>query len=82
MRQLSIFRLAILILMRDLLIPGGGLFLAVYLPVQGILAPWHLPLIAGMLGTPLVARSGVPAEELEEKVPGTEALPTPQEEQN
>lgn len=85
MRQLSIFRLAILILMRDLLIPGGGLFLAVYLPVQGILAPWHLPLIAGMLGTPLVARGGVPADELEEQVPPPppiEALPTPQEELN
>lgn len=85
MRQLSIIRLAILILMRDLLIPGGGLFLAIYLSSTGKLSPWHLPLIAGMLGTPLVARGGMPTdEELGKDVlpPGTEALPKPQEEQS
>lgn len=58
MRRLSLIRLAILIVMRDFLIPGGGLFLAVYLVVTEGMSPWHLPLIAGMLGTPLVARGG------------------------
>lgn len=57
MQRLSLIRLAILIFMRDLLIPVGGLFLAIYLPMSDSLSPWHLPLIAGMLGTPLVART-------------------------
>lgn len=78
MRQLSLIRLAILIVMRDLLIPGGGLYLAVHLSSNGTLSPWHLPLIAGMLGTPLVARGSTPSdEELGKDVlpPGTESLP-------
>lgn len=58
MARLAVFRLAVLVVMRDLLIPGGGLFLSIYLPISHTLAPWHLPLIAGMLGTPLVARGG------------------------
>lgn len=61
MRRLSIIRYAVLILMRDVLIPGGGLFLALQ-PPGGSLEPWHLPLIAGMLGTPLVARGEKPPE--------------------
>jgi hypothetical protein len=84
MRQLSIIRLAVLIFMRDLVIPGAGVFLAVYLSSTGKLSPWHLPLIAGMLGTPLVARGGMPSdEELGRDVlpPGTEALPKPTDEE-
>lgn len=62
MRRLGLIRYAALILVRDVLIPLGGLFLAVYLPISGSLQPWHLPLIAGMLGTPLVARGEKPPE--------------------
>lgn len=62
MRRLSVIRYAALIAVRDVLIPIGGLFLAVYLPMSGSLQPWHLPLIAGMLGTPLVARGESPPE--------------------
>lgn len=77
MQKLSIIRLAVLIVMRDLLIPGGGLLLAIVLPLNGTLSPWHLPLIAGMLGTPLVARGGMPTEEQTGSnvlPPGTESL--------
>lgn len=45
----------VLVVVRDMLIPCGGLYLALTL-TQGEL--WQLPLIAGMLGTPLVARGG------------------------
>ena len=62
MARLSVIRYAALIIVRDVLIPLGGLFLAVYLPTTGSLQPWHLPLIAGMLGTPLVARGEKPPE--------------------
>ena len=75
MQRLSIIRLGILIVMRDLLIPGGGLFLAIYLSSTGKLSPWHLPLIAGMLGTPLVARGEVPPD------PSPAELPQPQPDQ-
>jgi len=51
-------RAYVLILMRDLIIPGSGVFLAVWLPIHGIFQPWHLPLLAGMLGVPLVGRGG------------------------
>lgn len=62
MRRLAVIRYAILILMRDIVIPGGGLYLALVGGTQGWLQPWHLPLIAGMLGTPLVARGERPPE--------------------
>lgn len=88
MKRLSLIRLAILIFMRDLLIPGGGLFLSIYLPIKGILSPWHLPLIAGMLGTPLVARGGEadppddpPPQQPPVLPPGREALSQPNEEE-
>lgn len=56
----SLLRAYVLIMMRDVLIPGGGLFLAIYLPLGNLFHPWQLPLIAGMLGVPLVARGGEP----------------------
>jgi hypothetical protein len=56
MKQLSVIRFAI----SWVLIPVAGVFLTVYLLVTRTMQPWHLPLIAGMLGTPLVAR-GAPA---------------------
>lgn len=62
MNRLRLIRFAALIAMRDVLIPGAGVFLAVYLPLVGALSPWHLPLIAGMLGTPLVGRGESPPE--------------------
>jgi hypothetical protein len=67
-------RAYVLIVMRDVLIPGGGLFLAIYLPLSDLFQPWQLPLIAGMLGTPLVGRG-------EEPEPDTrpDALPPPDE---
>lgn len=58
MKQLSVIRFAI----SWVLIPCAGVFLTIYLLVTGTMQPWHLPLIAGMLGTPLVAR-GAPAPE-------------------
>jgi hypothetical protein len=60
--RLTLVRFAVLIGVRDFLIPLGGLFLAVRLSTAGVLEPWHLPLIAGMLGTPLVARGESPPE--------------------
>lgn len=63
MQRLALIRVAVLIVMRDVLIPCGGLFLAIYLPLSHGLSPWHLPLIAGMIGTPLVARGGGPPED-------------------
>lgn len=56
-------RAYVLIVMRDVLIPLGGLFLAIYLPLSGLFAPWQLSLIAGMLGVPLVARGGEPEQD-------------------
>lgn len=46
----------IVVLIRDLVTPGAGVLLAVKLGLSGGLEPFHLPLIAGMLGIPLVAR--------------------------
>jgi hypothetical protein len=66
--RLLLIRFAALIVTRDVLIPGGGLFLAIYLPLSHSLEPWHLPLIAGMLGTPLVGRGTLtPPPEDEQK---------------
>lgn len=53
-------RAYVLVVMRDILTPGAGIFLAVYLAVSGTFEPWQLPLLAGMLGVPLVARGGPP----------------------
>lgn len=44
--------------MRDIMIPGAGVFLAVYLPLAKLFEPWQLPLLAGMIGVPLVGRGG------------------------
>jgi hypothetical protein len=52
MKQLQLIQAAF----KSALIPGGGLFLAIFLPLTGNLEPWMLPLIAGMLGTPLVTK--------------------------
>lgn len=60
LQRLQLIRVAVLIVVRDLLVPGAGVFLAVDLMVSGRMEPWHLPLIAGMLGTPLVGRGGKP----------------------
>jgi hypothetical protein len=64
MSRLTLIRYGALILVRDILIPSGGLFFVTYGLITGTLEPWHLPLIAGMLGTPLVARGASPPEEL------------------
>lgn len=53
-------RAYILIFMRDAIIPGAGVFLAIWLPLTDTFEPWHLPLLAGMLGVPLVGRGGDP----------------------
>jgi hypothetical protein len=55
-------RAYVLIAVRDILIPMGGLFLSIFLPLADRFEYWHLPLIAGMLGVPLVARGGDPPE--------------------
>lgn len=56
-------RAYVLIVMRDIVIPGAGVFLSIYLPVSGTFQPWQLPLLAGMLGVPLVARGANGDEE-------------------
>jgi hypothetical protein len=50
----------VLIAVRDVIIPIAGVVLAVLLPLTDRFEYWHLPLIAGMLGVPLVARGGDP----------------------
>ena len=45
----------VLVVTRDVLPPITGVFLAVYLPLAGEFSAWQLPLIAGLLGIPLVA---------------------------
>jgi hypothetical protein len=52
----------VLIVVRDMVIPLSGVFLAILLPLTDRFEYWHLPLIAGMLGVPLVARGGDPPE--------------------
>lgn len=58
MKRLRLIRYAI----REVFLPGlvgiAGVFLSVYLPLSGKFEPWQLPLLAGMLGTPLVAIGG------------------------
>jgi hypothetical protein len=58
MHRLLLIRYALREVLLPALVAAGGLFLAIYLPVTGQLEAWHLPLIAGMLGTPLVAIGG------------------------
>ena len=40
---------------RDVIPPLTGVFLSIYLPLAGQFEAWQLPLIAGLLGIPLVA---------------------------
>ena len=75
MRRLSVIRYAVLIAVRDVLVPVAGLVLALALPLTGRLEPWHLPLIAGMIGTPLVGRGEAPPEVPTPPVPSE--LPSP-----
>ena len=51
----DIARAWVLLLMRDVVIPGAGVWLALHSPEL-----YLLPLIAGMLSVPLVGRSGSP----------------------
>jgi hypothetical protein len=48
--------------LREIVLPslagGVGIFLSVYLPLSHNFEPWQLPLLAGLLGTPLVAIGG------------------------
>lgn len=50
-------RAIVLIVMRDLVIPGFGIYLTVWLAQHDLFAPWQLPLLAGMMCVPLVARA-------------------------
>lgn len=51
------------VIIRDIFTPGIGLVLSVLLPLTHNFQPWQLPLLAGMIGVPLVARGGVPGEQ-------------------
>jgi hypothetical protein len=70
LRRLRLIRFAL----RELLIPTlvalGGLYLTISLGKAGKLEAWHLPLLAGMMMTPLVAVGGKdtddPPDDLEE----------------
>jgi hypothetical protein len=55
-------RAYVLIAVRDIVIPMAGVFLSIVLPITDRFEYWHLPLIAGMLGVPLVARGGEPPD--------------------
>lgn len=46
-------RAYVAIVIRDILIPCGGLYLTVRF--WAVLEPWHFPLLAGMMAVPLVA---------------------------
>ena len=48
----------VLIITRDILPPILGGFGFVYLLLTQQFEPWHLPIIAGMVGVPLVAPRG------------------------
>lgn len=64
-----------LVVVRDIVTPTVGLFLCVWLPLSGNFSPWQLPLLAGMLGVPLVARGG--ASEVSKPPPPVEPVPEP-----
>jgi hypothetical protein len=51
------------IVVRDALIPCGGLALAFYLAQTHQFAWWQLPILAGMMMVPLVGREGQPDPE-------------------
>lgn len=58
MRRLKLIRYAVREVFLPLLVGIAGVFLSIYLPLSGKFEPWQLPLLAGMLGTPLVAIGG------------------------
>lgn len=47
----------VVVVFRDLLVPGLGCLLTYKGYVGDSLEPWHLPLLAGMMMTPLVGRA-------------------------
>lgn len=51
-------RAYVLIVVRDIVIPCGGLFLSIFLPATHQFEFWQLPLLAGMMMVPLVGRGG------------------------
>lgn len=51
-------RAYVLICTRDIIVPLAGVFLAIDLPLTHAFQPWQLPLLAGMIGVPLVGRGG------------------------
>lgn len=62
----------IVVIFRDLLIPGLGCYLTFAGYTDGSLEPWHLPLLAGMMMTPLVGRAPLhapPAPDRREELP-------------
>lgn len=63
MRRLRLIRYAIREVFLPLLVGMAGVFLSIYLPLSGKFEPWQLPLLAGMLGTPLVAIGGKSEDE-------------------
>jgi hypothetical protein len=54
----ELLRAYVLILMRDVLIPGAGVFLAIWLPITGVFEPWQIPFVLSLVGVPLVGRIG------------------------
>lgn len=54
----ELLRAYVLIVMRDLLIPGAGVFLAIWLPLSGAFQPWQIPFVLSLVGVPLVGRIG------------------------
>lgn len=57
-------RAYVLIVVRDILIPLGGLYLTITLTATHRFEPWHLPLVAGMMSVPLVSRGGSPEPDM------------------
>ena len=52
----DVFRAWVKIFVWDMVIPLTGAYLAVYLFRNGLIKEWHPPLLAAMMGIPLVRR--------------------------
>jgi hypothetical protein len=63
----ELLRAYVLILMRDVLIPGAGVFLAIWLPVSQHFEPWQIPFVLSLVGVPLVGRIGQGKEQPDEE---------------
>jgi hypothetical protein len=57
-----LLRAYVTILVRDIVIPLGGVYLTFYLARTHQFEVWQLPILAGMMMVPLVGRSDPPTK--------------------